>query len=341
MRICIIGAGAIGGYLALRLARGGAAVSVIARGAQLAAIRQHGLRVQSAAGMETARLKLVTDQLHEAGAQDLVILAMKAHQVEPILDGLPHLLHEETIIVPMQNGVPWWYFQRLPPSQHSAHAGRVLRAVDPQGALARGIEPRRIVGCVVYPACALVAPGVIRHIEGERFPLGEPDGALTPRVKALADVFTQAELKAPVLEDIRAEIWLKLWGNLTFNPISALTRAPLDAICIDPHTRGLAEKMMREAQAVAGKLGIGFRVPLEQRIAGAQKVGRHKTSMLQDIEAGRGTEIEALVGTVIELAHLTATPVPNIEAMYACTRLLQQSVCAAAAPAPAGAALAA
>jgi 2-dehydropantoate 2-reductase len=230
----------------------------------------------------------------------------------------------------MQNGIPFWYFQR----GGGEHEGRCVRAVDPDGALAAGIDPARIIGCVVYPAGEIVEPGVIRHIEGNRLPLGEPDGAMSARAQRLSALLEGAGFKAPVLPDIRTEIWLKLWGNLTFNPISALTRSTLDRICAEPLTRALAAAMMTEAEAIAGKLGIRMRLPLERRIEGAAKVGKHKTSMLQDIEAGRTTEITALVGSVIELAHLTGVPAPNIEAIYACTRLLESTVCAAA-PQPA------
>lgn len=324
MKICIVGAGSIGGYLGVRLIRSGLTVSLIARGAHLAVIRRDGLRLISTQGEESARPALVTEQLREAGRQDVVILAMKAHQVEAVVPELPALLHDGTVVVPMQNGIPWWYFQR----HGGEYESRCVRSVDPKGIIAAGIDPARIIGCVVYPACEIVAPGVVRHLEGDRFPLGELDGKVTARIERLAAVFAAAGLKAPVLEDIRAEIWLKLWGNLTFNPISALTRATLDCVCADPLTRRLAVNMMTEAQAIAGKLGIAFRLPLERRIAGAERVGRHRTSMLQDIEAARRTEIEALVGSVIELAQLTATPAPHIEAIYACVRLLEQSVCA-------------
>jgi 2-dehydropantoate 2-reductase len=250
---------------------------------------------------------------------------MKAHQVEPCIPALPALMHDETVVVPMQNGIPWWYFQR----SGSPYEGRVVRSVDPQGLIARTIDPQRIVGCVVYPACEMVEPGVVRHIEGDRFPVGELDGTMTQRVSELSRLFESAGLKSPILDNIRAELWLKLWGNLTFNPISALTRATLDRICADDHTRSLAAAMMTEAQTIAGKLNITFRVPLERRIAGAAKVGAHKTSMLQDVESNRPTEIDALVGSVLELAQLTETPAPSIEAVYACMHLLQATVCPA------------
>jgi 2-dehydropantoate 2-reductase len=237
---------------------------------------------------------------------------------------VPKLFGPDTVVVTMQNGIPYWYFHR----HGGALAGSVVRSVDPDGVIGRNIPAERIIGCVVYPAAELIAPGVIRHIEGERFPLGDLDGSSSARVTRVAECFSHAGFKSPVLDNIRAEIWLKAWGNLTFNPISALTRATLVDICQFPLTRALAEAMMTEAQAVAGKLGISFRVPLEKRIAGAEKVGKHKTSMLQDIEAERPPEIEALVGSVVELGRLTHTPTPNIDAVYALAELLARTIAA-------------
>jgi 2-dehydropantoate 2-reductase len=222
----------------------------------------------------------------------------------------------------MQNGIPWWYFQR----HGGEHEGTRVASVDPAGAIGAWIPPERIVGCVVYPACEITSPGVIHHVEGERFPLGEIDGSVTPRVEALSETFTKSGLKAPVLTDIRSEIWLKLWGNLTFNPISALTHSTLVDLCRYPYTRALAENMMAEAQAIASALGITFRVSIEKRIAGAEKVGKHKTSMLQDIEAGREPEIDALVGAVIELGRLTGMATPHIDAVHALVRLLAHTM---------------
>ncbi len=330
-RVCIVGVGAVGGFVAARLARTQAEVTVVARGANLAALRRDGLTLLERDGAASTHRLAVYERIADAGAQDLVVLAMKAHQVEAVVHELCAVLHEHTVVLPMQNGIPWWYFQR----HGGPYEGRRIQAVDPHGAIAAPIAPERIVGCVVYPACELAAPGVIRHVEGERFPLGELDGALTERVGAIAALFQGAGLKAPVLTDIRAEIWLKLWGNLSFNPISALTRATLERICGEVATRSLAAAMMREAEAVARKLGISFRVSLERRIEGAARVGAHKTSMLQDIEAGRTTELEALVGAVIELGRLTETPVPHIEAVYACAQLLQATVCSNAPRTPA------
>jgi 2-dehydropantoate 2-reductase len=251
-----------------------------------------------------------------------VILALKAHQVAAVARDLRALFGSDTTLVATQNGIPWWYFQK----HGGEFEGRRVEAVDPDGEIMAAIDVERIVGCVVYPAAEIVAPGVIRHIEGNRFSVGELDGAETPRIKKISEVFTQAGMKAPILSNVRAEIWLKLWGNLSFNPISALTHATLVDICRFPLTRSLAAAMMTEAQAIANKLGIQFRVPLEKRIAGAEAVGKHKTSMLQDIEAGRPIELEALVGSVVELGRLTHTPTPHIDAVYACASLLAKTL---------------
>lgn len=319
MKVCVVGAGSIGGYVGVKLALAGDDVTLVARGANLRAIRSHGMRLSMQDGTEhVARSVRATDRLAEAGPQDVVILGMKAHQVEAVVPDLHHLLHADTVIVPMQNGIPWWYFQR----HGGEFEGRVVTSVDPQGAVMRGIDPARIVGCVVYPACEMAAPGHVRHIEGERFPLGELDGSESARVVALSERFVRAGLKSPVLTDVRSEIWLKLWGNLTFNPISALAHSTLVDICRFPPSRDLAVNMMREAEAVANRLGIRFRVTLEKRIAGAEKVGKHKTSMLQDVEAGRDPEIDALVGSVIELGRIAGVPTPHIETVYALVKLL-------------------
>ena len=324
MKIAIIGAGAIGGLVGARLALAGEDVTFIVRGRNLDAIRERGIKLITTDGMEHTALHVkATDDYAEAGPQDVVIPAMKAHQLEAVVDALPHLLGPDTTIVPMQNGIPYWYFQK----HGGPHEGTRVASVDPQGRLATGIEADRVLGCIVYPASVLVAPGVVRHIEGDRFPLGELDGrADTERVRRIAACFTEAGFKAPVLDDIRAEVWLKLWGNLSFNPISSLTHSTLVDICQYPLTRELAADMMREAQAVAHKLGIAFRVPLERRIAGAEKVGRHKTSMLQDVEAGHELEVDALLGSVVELARLTDTPTPHIDSVYALVKLLARTM---------------
>ena len=324
MKVAIIGAGAIGGYVGVKLALAGEDVTFIVRGANLTAIAQHGMKLIMADGTEhVARNVRATSDYAQAGPQDLVILALKAHQVEAVARDVPRLFGPDTAVVTMQNGIPYWYFH-----EHGGPAlqGTRVHSVDPSGLVGDCIPARRVIGCVVYPASELIAPGVVRHIEGDRFPVGELDGSASERVKRISASFTNAGFKAPVLADIRAELWLKLWGNLTFNPISGLTRSTLLDICQFPLTRELAASMMREAQAVAHKLGIEFRVGLDQRIAGAEKVGRHKTSMLQDIEAGRAPEIDALVGSVVELGRLTATPTPHIDTAYALVKLLARSI---------------
>ena len=323
MKIAIIGAGAIGGYVGAKLALAGEEVTFIVRGENLRVIREHGMRLQFADGSEqVARDVRATDDYGAAGPQDLVILATKAHQVAAVAGELPRLFGPDTAVVTMQNGIPFWYFHKT----GGPLEGSPVRSVDSDGELARRIPPERVIGCVVYPASELVAPGVVRHIEGDRFPLGELDGSSSERVQRISECFTRAGFKAPVLDDIRSEIWLKLWGNLTFNPISGLTQATLVDICQYSLSRGLAADMMREAQDVAAKLGISFRVTLDKRIAGAEKVGRHKTSMLQDIEAGRAPEIDALVGSVAELARMTDTPTPHIDTVYALVKLLARNM---------------
>lgn len=323
MKICIVGAGAIGGLLGAKLALAGEEVTLIARGAHLEAMQKSGLKLIEEDGSEhVAKNVKATSRIAEAGKQDVVILALKAHQVEPIAKEIPAMFHDTTAVVTTQNGIPWWYFQK----HGGEFEGRRVETVDPQGHLMASIEVERILGCVVYPAAEIVSPGVIKLIEGNRFPVGELDGAESERVKNITATFTRAGFKSPVLKDIRSEIWLKLWGNLSFNPISALTHSTLVDICQFPLTRSLAADMMTEAQTIAHKLNIEFRVSLEKRIAGAEKVGKHKTSMLQDIEIGRAIEIDALVGAVIELGRLTNTPTPHIDAVYACVKLLAKTL---------------
>ncbi len=319
MKVAIVGVGAIGGYVGTRLALAGEDVTFIARGEKLEALQSRGICLKLADGSEeVVREVRATSNYAEVGPQDVVILAMKAHQVASVATDVPKLFGPDTMVVPMQNGIPYWYFH----GHLGKLAGTRIESVDPDGTIGAHIPPERVIGCVVYPATELLAPGVIKHVEGNRFPVGEPDGTTTERVSRLSECLTRAELKSPVLADIRSEIWLKLWGNMTFNPMSALTRATLAGICQYPRTRALAAAMMVEAQTVAHKLGITFRVPLEKRIAGAEKVGHHKTSMLQDIEAGRPLEIDALLGAVIELARLTDTPTPHLDTVYSLTKLL-------------------
>jgi 2-dehydropantoate 2-reductase len=326
MKIAIVGAGAIGGFLGVKLALDGQDVTFIARGKNLAAIRAHGMKLISETGTEEVATTIrAVERAEDAGPQDAVLLTVKAHQVAALAPDLHHLCNDDTSIVTMQNGIPWWYFHK----HGGEHEGRAVKAADPDGSIARHINPARVIGSVVYPATNLVAPGVIQHIEGNRFSLGELDGSTTPRISALSAALSHAGFKAPVIRDVRSEIWLKLWGNLSFNPISALTHATLVDLCQFPLTRELSAKMMAEAEDIARKLGVAMRISIERRIAGAEKVGAHKTSMLVDIEQGRPIEIDALMGAVIELGELTQTPTPHISAIYATASLLARTLATA------------
>ena len=323
MRICVIGAGAIGGFVGARLSFAGHEVSLVARGAHLRAIRDRGLTLIEADGSErVAHVAYATDDITTVGIQDLVIVALKAHQMEPVIDDIRRLCHADTVIIPMQNGIPFWYFHK----HGGVLDGTVVRSVDPQGRLAGGLDIDRLIGCVVYPAALITAPGVIRCVEGDRFPLGELDGTTTPRITEIARLFEGAGFKSPVLDKVRAEIWLKLWGNLSFNPLSALTHKTLAQICRFEPTRELARKLMEEAQAVAQSIGITFRVSIDKRIAGAERVGEHKTSMLQDVETGREPEIDALVGSVLEIARLQDIPTPHLDTVYVLVKSLSQTI---------------
>ena len=324
MRIAVVGAGAIGGYLGARLSLAGNEVTFIARGANLNAIRQNGMTLIEEDGAKRVAYAAVAATAAEAGKHDLVLLAVKAPQVSALASELPALFGPETPILTLQNGIPWWFFYKLP----GDYEGQIVRSADPTGSIARHIENRRVMGAVVYPASALIAPAVVKVVEGNRFTLGEPDGVHTARIERVADSFTRAGFKAPVSTDIRSEIWLKLWGNLVFNPVSALTHATLDEICAFEPTRALAAVMMEEAKQVAEKLGIRIRISIDKRIAGAAAVGRHKTSMLQDVEAGRALELDALIGSIVELARLTDTPTPAVDAIHACAALLAKTLAA-------------
>jgi 2-dehydropantoate 2-reductase len=317
MNICVVGAGAIGGLLAVRLAELGENVTVIVRGPHLEAVRANGMKLFMDGSEHLARMT-ATDKLRDVGPQDLVILALKAHQLGGIAPDLKSLIAPQTVVVTAQNGIPWWYFFKY----DGPHRGTVLQSVDPGGIVAAHVDVSRVVGSIIYPAADIVSPGVIRHIEGDRISLGELDGQDTERIRALAQLLRGAGFKVRIASDLRSEIWVKLWGNCTFNPISALTHATLVDICQFPPTRALAENVMREAQAIGEKLGARFGVSLEKRIAGAEAVGKHKTSMLQDVETGRPLELEALVGSVLELGQLTGVATPHLSALYACTSLL-------------------
>ena len=323
MRICVVGAGAIGGLMGAKLALAGEDVTLIDVGAHLEAIKKNGLKLVMHDGAElVARDVKATDDMSEAGPQDVVIIAVKAYQIATLARDMRALFGPETAVVTIQNGIPWWYFQK----HGGEYDGRRIEAVDPTGEIEANIEAERIVGCVVYPAGAVTAPGVVRHVEGNRFPVGELDGSQSERVERFSQALTNAGFKSYVLDNIRSEIWLKVWGNLSFNPISALAHATLVDICQFPETRELAANMMAEAQAIAEKLGITFRHTIERRIAGAEGVGKHKTSMLQDVEAGNALEVEALVGAVVEIGRLTQTPTPCIDAVYACVKLLNKTM---------------
>lgn len=323
MKICVIGAGAIGGLMAAHLVRIRARVCVIDIGEHLKAIQKDGLKLISPDGSEDVVTELdATDSYDAPGPQDLVVLAVKAHVLSDVAPKLDPLLGENTIILPLQNGIPWWYFQRF----DCPYEDRIVESVDPGGKIAAAIDPKRILGCVVYPAGEITAPGVIKHVEGNRFPVGELDGTRSDRAETVSKLLVDAGFKSFVLDDIRSEIWLKLWGNLSFNPISALTHATLVDICQSPLARQLAADMMREAQQVAEHLGASFRLPLEKRIEGAEKVGKHKTSMLQDVEAGRPLEIDAIISAVVEFGALTGIETPAINAVHALIRLLDETM---------------
>jgi 2-dehydropantoate 2-reductase len=319
VRVCIVGAGAIGGLLGVRLALSGEQVSVLARSSNLAAIQSDGMTlVEPDGSVLVTRDVTASDDFASLGPQDLVILALKAHQIVEIAPQLAALYDGDTVVLPLQNGVPWWFFQKFP----GPFEGRRLRTLDPDGTLERHIPSERIVGSIAYPAAERDAPGVFRLIEGDRFPVGELDGERSDRVAAIAQVLSGAGFKSRVLTDIRSHLWVKAWGNMAMNPISALTGATLAEICQFPPTRSLAAQMMRESSEVAEKLGLRLRLSVEQRIDGAEKVGDHKTSMLQDVEAGRVLEIEPLIGSFIELGQLTQTEMPTTQAVYALVSLL-------------------
>ncbi len=317
MKICIFGAGAIGGYMAVKLVQAGADVSLVARGPHLAAMKANGLTLIEEGGERVTVPVAASDNGADLGEQDYVIVTLKAHSVPPVVGKMQPLIGDHTTVVSGVNGVPWWYFHKL----DGPHEGTRLASVDPGDAQWSGFGPDRVLGCVVYPAAEVVEPGVIKHIEGNRFSLGEPDGSKSDRAVALSKVLMQAGLKAPVRPRIRDEIWVKLWGNLSFNPISALTHATLDVLCTDPGTRGVARGMMLEAQQIAEALGVKFPIDVERRIDGGAAVGAHRTSMWQDLDAGRPMEIDALVGSVQELGRLTDIPTPTIDTVLALVQL--------------------
>ncbi|HBQ23006.1 MAG TPA: oxidoreductase [Alphaproteobacteria bacterium] len=312
MKICIFGAGAIGGYMGAKLAQAGADISLVARGPHLKAMNENGLRLIEDSGETTVNVT-ASDNPAALGEQDYVIVTLKAHSVPAVVPHMQPLIGDNTTIVSGVNGVPWWYFHKVGGDLE----GTRLQTVDPGDAQWNGLGPERVLGCVVYPAAEVIKPGVVKHIEGNRFSLGEPDGSKSERATALSTALSAAGLKAPVRPKIRDEIWIKLWGNLSFNPISALTHATLDVLCTDPATREVARNMMLEAQSIAEKLGVKFPIDVDRRIQGGADVGAHRTSMLQDLDQGRPMEIDALVGSVKELGRVTDTPTPTIDIVLA------------------------
>jgi 2-dehydropantoate 2-reductase len=320
VKICIYGAGAIGGYLGALLAGTDAEVTLIARGPHLKAMQQDGLTLLAGGERRVVRVR-ATDDPRAVGPQDYVILALKAHSVAPVLDQLVPLLGPDTAVVTAQNGILWWYFHALA----GPYAGHRLESADPGGRIWQALGPERAIGCVVYPSCEIVSPGVVRHLEGTRFMLGEPDGSKSPRVTALGEALTAAGLKAPVRKRIRDDIWFKLLGNATFNPVSVLTRATLAQMGTDPGVRDLIRTLMGEAMAVATALDVSFPMDIEKRIDAAVEVGAHKTSMLQDFEQGRALELDALVATVVELGQLVGVPTPTLAQMLALVRLADRA----------------
>lgn len=315
MRIAVFGAGAIGGYLAVKLHQAGAEVSVIARGPHLAAIRENGLTLESEGTTTTVHLP-ATDKAAAAGIQDYVFVTLKATGLAPAAAEIAALMGPETALVTAMNGVPYWYFYGI----DSPWRDRRIESVDPGGRLWDLLPPRQVIGAIVYPAAEVVRPGAIQHTYGNRITLGEPDGSKRARAEALSQMLVRAGLKAPVRKDIRGEIWIKLWGNLAFNPLSALTGSTLDRLAFIPDLRTTARAMMEEAAQVAEALGIRFPIDIERRIDGAGEVGAHKTSMLQDLERGRPIEIDALLGAVVELADLTGYKTPMLRAVLALVR---------------------
>ena len=316
MKICVFGAGAIGGYMGAKLAQAGVDVSLVARGPHLAAMQANGLRLVEESGEITVPVRAEEDPA-ALGEQDYVIVTLKAHSVPPVVGRMAPLIGENTTVVSGVNGVPWWYFHK-----HGGDLeGTRLASVDPGNVQWDGFGPDRVLGCVVYPAAEVVQPGVVKHIEGNRFSLGEPDGSKSDRALDLSKALSAAGLKAPVRPRLRDEIWVKLWGNLSFNPISALTHATLDVLCTEPGTRGIARAMMVEAQEIAETLGVKFPIDVDRRIDGGAAVGAHRTSMLQDLDAGRPMEIDALVGSVQELGRIVGVTTPTIDMVLA---LVQQ-----------------
>lgn len=321
-RYAVVGAGAIGAYVGASLARGGADVTLIARGPHLAAMRARGgVEVKSERGDFSANVS-ATDDMASVGVVDCVIVALKAHQIVPVLPQIQTLTGPHTRVVGMQNGIPWWYFQRL----GGPHDGLVLQTVDPGGELAAAFDPDRVIGCVIFSSTEIESPGVIRHIEGTRYSLGRPAGGTDDALQAIAAAFVAGGLKAPVESDLRSDIWLKVLGNAALNPISALTRATIAGMMRDPDTEALIRTIMEEAQALANALGVTLPVSIDKRMDGARRVGEHKTSMLQDVELGRAFELDVILGAVVELGDVLGVPVPASQHVYTLTKLLDATL---------------
>jgi 2-dehydropantoate 2-reductase len=323
MKVAVVGAGAIGAYVGAALHRAGAEVHLIARGPHLAAMRQHGVKVLSPRGDFTARVR-ATDDPAGIGPVDYVFLGLKANSYAACGPLVQPLLKAGTAIVAAQNGIPWWYFHGL----KGPYEGHKLKSVDPDGAVSAVLPPERAIGCVVYAATQLEGPGVVRHLEGTRFSIGEPDMSVSQRCLAFSEAMRAGDLKCPVEPDVRNDVWVKLLGNIAFNPLSALSRATMAQICRHQDTRALVTTMMREALAVAEAVGARPSVSVEKRLAGAERVGDHKTSTLQDLESGKPMELDVLLAAVVELAALTGTKVPKLCAIHAVTDLLAQTVLA-------------
>ena len=320
MRFAIVGAGAIGAFVGAMLAKAGEDVTLIARGPHLRAMQKHGVRVRGEIGSFDAPVS-ATDDPASIGPVDVVLLTLKAHSLTAMAPRLAPLIGANTLVVSAQNGIPWWYFYK----SGGEWEGTRLESVDPGGVINQSIDPARVIGCVIYPSAIITEPGMIEHIEGTRFAIGEPDGSKSDRCRQLAETLIKAGLRCPIRTDIRHDMWVKLMGNVAYNPISALTRATLIEIVQCPETRALATAIMAEADAVARKLGIEMAVTIEQRLEGAEKIGQHKTSMLQDLESGRPMELEAIVGAVVELGDKMGLSLPCTKAVYACVKLLAQT----------------
>jgi 2-dehydropantoate 2-reductase len=321
MKFAVVGAGAIGAFVGALLARTGENVTLIARGPHLQAMKEHGLRITGSLGEFDVRLA-ATDEPSAVGPVDVVLLTVKAHSLTQLAPRIAPLLGPETCVVSLQNGLPWWYFFR-----HGGEwEGTTLEAVDPGGVISRSIDAARVVGCVIYCSTRISEPGVVEFIEGNRFPIGEPDGSRSERTRLISEAFKKAGLRSPVRTNIRQDIWVKLMGNLAFNPLSALTRATLVDIVRFEGTREIATHVMTEIGELANRLGVDLGISIEQRLEGAASVGAHKTSMLQDVEAGRPLELEAIVGAVVELAGKLSIEIPYTRTLYSCTKLLERSL---------------